>query len=231
MTKNAAFPQGNNNGSSTLSLQASSQNENTESHVQQDQNFGKQEQRSSLMELERSVPENQQQHNSAPLHVSKNQPQADREQGEAEQVSAQFSQTAGLQVSEKAPILVNDPNRMQNRDNESQYMKLQKMSNQQAMVSEQANNPLNRSKQVPFASLMPVLMPQLDKDRGMQLQTLFTRLKVSNKVEVHSVIPYSCQSTCIFFFFVCFFKKYSIIISLSRAIEPWKITYCYANVL
>lgn len=174
----AAFPQGNNNGSSTLSLQASSQNENTESHVQQDQNFGKQEQRSSLMELERSVPENQQQHNSAALHVSKNQPQADREQGEAEQVSAQFSQTAGLQVSEKAPILVNDPNRMQNRDNESQYMKLQKMSNQQAMVSEQANNPLNRSKQVPFASLMPVLMPQLDKDRGMQLQTLFTRLKV-----------------------------------------------------
>lgn len=173
----AAFPQGNNNGSSTLSLQASSQNENTESHVQQDQNFGKQEQRSSLMELERSVPENQQQHNSAALHVSKNQPQADREQGEAEQVSAQFSQTAGLQVSEKAPILVNDPNRMQNRDNESQYMKLQKMSNQQAMVSEQANNPLNRSKQVPFASLMPVLMPQLDKDRGMQLQTLFTRLK------------------------------------------------------
>ncbi|TYK31146.1 transcription initiation factor TFIID subunit 4b [Cucumis melo var. makuwa] len=174
----AAFPQGNNNGSSTLSLQASSQSENTESHVQQNQNFRlKQEQHSSLMELDRSVPENQQQHSSAPFQVSKNQPQADREQGEGEQVSAQFSQTAGLQVSEKAPILVNDSNRMQNRDNESQYLKLQKMSNQQSIVAEQANNPLNRSKQVPFASLMPVLMPQLDKDRGMQLQTLFNRLK------------------------------------------------------
>ncbi|XP_038877251.1 transcription initiation factor TFIID subunit 4b isoform X2 [Benincasa hispida] len=174
----AAFPRGNNNGSSSLSLQASSQNENTESHVQQEQNFRpKQEQHSSLMELERSVPENQQQHSSAPLQVPKNQPAADREQGEAEQVSAQFSQTAGLQVSEKAPILVNDSNRMQNRDNESQYLKLQKMSNQQSMVAEQANNPQNRSKQVPFASLMPVLMPQLDKDRAMQLHTLFNRLK------------------------------------------------------
>ncbi|XP_023554166.1 transcription initiation factor TFIID subunit 4b isoform X2 [Cucurbita pepo subsp. pepo] len=174
----AAFPRGS-NGPSSLSLQAS-QNEKTESHAQQDQNFRpKQEQHSSLMELERcsSLPENQQQHNAAPLQASKNQPQADREQGDAEQVSAQFSQTAGLQGSEKAPILVNDSNRMQNRDNESQYLKLQKMSNQQTMVSEQANNPLNRSKQVPFASLMPVLMPQLDKDRAMQLQTLFNRLK------------------------------------------------------
>ncbi|XP_022971952.1 transcription initiation factor TFIID subunit 4b isoform X2 [Cucurbita maxima] len=174
----AAFPRGS-NGPSSLPLQAS-QNEKTESHAQQDQNFRpKQEQHSSLMELERcsSLPENQQQHNAAPLQASKNQPQSDCEQGDAEQVSAQFSQTPGLQGSEKAPILVNDSNRMQNRDNESQYLKLQKMSNQQTMVSEQANNPLNRSKQVPFASLMPVLMPQLDKDRAMQLQTLFNRLK------------------------------------------------------
>ena len=193
LCQNAAFPRGS-NGPSSLSLQAS-QNEKTESHAQQDQNFRpKQEQHSSLMELERcsSLPENQQQHNAAPLQASKNQPQADREQGDAEQVSAQFSQTAGLQGSEKAPILVNDSNRMQNRDNESQYLKLQKMSNQQTMVSEQANNPLNRSKQVPFASLMPVLMPQLDKDRAMQLQTLFNRLKVSTRIKAHSVIAYNC---------------------------------------
>lgn len=181
VTKNAAFPRGS-NSISGLSLQASSQNENTESHVQQDQNFLlKQEQHSSLMELERctSVPENQQKHNAPLLQSSKNQPQADHEQGEAEQVPVQFSQTAGLQGSEKAPILVNDSSRMPNRDNESQYLKLQKMSNQQAMVSEQASNSVNRSKQVPFASLMPVLMPQLDKDRAMQLQTLFNKLKVS----------------------------------------------------
>ncbi|XP_022937987.1 transcription initiation factor TFIID subunit 4b-like [Cucurbita moschata] len=171
---------GGNNGSSGLLLQASSQNKNTESHVQLDKNFRlKQEQRSSLMEPERctSVPENQQQHNAAPLRASKNQPHADREQVEAEQVSAHFSQTEELQVAEQVPILMNYSNRMQYPDNESQYLKLQKMSNQEAMVSEQANNSLNRSKQVPFASLMPVLMPQLDKDRGMQLQSLFNKLK------------------------------------------------------
>ncbi|XP_023538301.1 transcription initiation factor TFIID subunit 4b-like [Cucurbita pepo subsp. pepo] len=171
---------GGNNGSSGLLLQASSQNKNTESHVQLDQNFRlKQEQHSSLMEPERctSVPDNQQQHNAAPLRASKNQPHADREQVEAEQVFAHFSQTEELQVSEQVPILMNNSNRMQYPDNESQYLKLQKMSNQDAMVSEQANNSLSRSKQVPFASLMPVLMPQLDKDRGMQLQSLFNKLK------------------------------------------------------
>ena len=185
VTKYVAFS-GGNNGSSGLLLQASSQNKNTESHVQLDQNFRlKQEQHSSLMEPERctSVPDNQQQHNAAPLRASKNQPHADREQVEAEQVFAHFSQTEELQVSEQVPILMNNSNRMQYPDNESQYLKLQKMSNQDAMVSEQANNSLSRSKQVPFASLMPVLMPQLDKDRGMQLQSLFNKLKVSTRVE------------------------------------------------
>lgn len=52
------------------------------------------------------------------------------------------------------------------------------MSSQQAMVTEQPSTPMNRSKQVPFGLLLPVLLPQLDKDRAMQLTTLFTKLKV-----------------------------------------------------
>ncbi|KAI4366475.1 hypothetical protein MLD38_022349 [Melastoma candidum] len=62
-------------------------------------------------------------------------------------------------------------------DSESQYLKLQKMSNQQASAPEQAGNRVNRAKQVPFALLLPVILPQLDKDRAMQLQTLYAKLK------------------------------------------------------
>nr|7AC1_A Chain A, Transcription initiation factor TFIID subunit 4 [Arabidopsis thaliana] len=39
-------------------------------------------------------------------------------------------------------------------------------------------NPINRNpKQVPFAALLPTLMNQLDKDRALQLRTLYARLK------------------------------------------------------
>ncbi|RID60686.1 hypothetical protein BRARA_F03820 [Brassica rapa] len=65
-----------------------------------------------------------------------------------------------------------------NQVSESQYSKLQKMSSQQARGVEQPVNPINRNpKQVPFAALLPTLISQLDKDRAMQLRTLYSRLK------------------------------------------------------
>ncbi|KAJ0262573.1 hypothetical protein HA466_0030970 [Hirschfeldia incana] len=52
------------------------------------------------------------------------------------------------------------------------------MSSQQARGVEQPVNPMNRNpKQVPFAALLPTLIAQLDKDREMQLRTLYSRLK------------------------------------------------------
>ncbi|CAJ1972025.1 unnamed protein product [Sphenostylis stenocarpa] len=51
------------------------------------------------------------------------------------------------------------------------------MSNQQATVSEQPSSQGNRSKQKPFGLLLPILLRQLAKDRAMQLQTLFAKLK------------------------------------------------------
>lgn len=45
----------------------------------------------------------------------------------------------------------------------------------------QASN-LMRAKQVPFAALLPVIQPHLDKDRAMQLNTLYIRLKVSLQI-------------------------------------------------
>ncbi|WJX38528.1 hypothetical protein P8452_26180 [Trifolium repens] len=64
-----------------------------------------------------------------------------------------------------------------NEVQKSQYTKLQQMSNQQATVNEQPSSQINRSKQVSFDSLLHVLMPQLPKDRAMQLQTLYNKLK------------------------------------------------------
>lgn len=57
---------------------------------------------------------------------------------------------------------------------------LQRMSNQQDMTTGKTANAMNRpaGKEVPFASLLPLIRPQLDKDRAMQLQVLYNQLKV-----------------------------------------------------
>ncbi|XP_057973427.1 transcription initiation factor TFIID subunit 4b isoform X2 [Malania oleifera] len=95
-----------------------------------------------------------------------------------EQKPVQFSQATGMQISEKNPVLIREPSRIYNSDTESQYSKFPKMNNQLATSAAQASNLMNRSsKQVPFALLLPVILPQLDKDRAMQLQTLYAKLK------------------------------------------------------
>ncbi|KAL4309269.1 hypothetical protein GQ457_01G010590 [Hibiscus cannabinus] len=109
------------------------------------------------------------------LPPQQKQPQ-DNRQLVAEQVSAQVPQMNGIQTTERSPI-PREPERTNIQDSESQYAKLQKMSNQQASGTEQPNNQVNRGKQVPFAVLLPSLLPQLDKDRAMQLHTLYGKLK------------------------------------------------------
>jgi transcription initiation factor TFIID subunit 4 len=74
-----------------------------------------------------------------------------------------------------------------NEVQKSQYTKLQQMSNQQATVNEQPSSQVNRSIQLSFESVLLILMPQLPKDKVMQLQTLFNNLKVgfSNQFHYH----------------------------------------------
>jgi len=115
-----------------------------------------------------------------------NHPQLKQEQvqdghqpGQGHQNSIQIKQSPGMQVSEKNSLPMSGPGRVHALDAESQYLKLQQMSNQQAMVPKQAPNRPNLVKQVPFALLLPVILPQLEKDRAMQLQTLYAKLKVS----------------------------------------------------
>ncbi|ESQ44748.1 hypothetical protein EUTSA_v10003149mg [Eutrema salsugineum] len=110
-------------------------------------------------------------------HLQNIQPQDLHRAGQLWENPSQVPQTAGLQISEKNPT-GNEQERSHNQESESQYVKLQKMSSQQARAVEQPVNPMIRNpKQVPFAALLPTLMAQLDKDRALQLRTLYTRLK------------------------------------------------------
>lgn len=195
-----------NNQTSSQSLpqwQTANQDQSTECQIQQDQRSAqKQEQTLSGMELKQhgSVIENQQQQSDASnelnrLQLPQKRSQDDCQQGQAQQIpvqnpqqisvqnpqqiSVQNPQTTGMQISDKTPIPVHEPDRSSNQEGESQFSKLQKMSNQQATITERTSNPTNRNRpgQVPFGLLLPVLQAQLDKDRAMQLQTIFAKLK------------------------------------------------------
>ncbi|MED6224808.1 hypothetical protein PIB30_087706 [Stylosanthes scabra] len=93
------------------------------------------------------------------------------------QASHHNSQTVGIQNLGKDHVPNNEVAKTQNPSSKSQYAKLQQISNQQATVNEQPGGQINRKNLVPFGMLLPILVPQLAKDRAMQLQTLFSKLK------------------------------------------------------
>lgn len=115
---------------------------------------------------------------SQPVSLQPKQLQDDHRQQQVAQISHQFSQPTGMQMSNNP--MIRDPSRMHNPNNELQYLRVQRMNNQPVATTDQASNPPNRtnSKQVPFGLLLPVITPQLDKDRAMQLHTLYNKLKV-----------------------------------------------------
>ncbi|KAM5573934.1 transcription initiation factor TFIID subunit 4b [Rosa sericea] len=179
----AILSQGSNNTSSQSlpQLHTASQDESTAGQIQHDQNIAQQrEMHSYEMELkqQRSISENMPQQNDASQELNhftlpQKQPNSDLQQGQGDQKPPQ----TGMLMSGKNPVSTKEQDLTPKPENESQYVKLQKMSSQQAMTTEQPSTPMNRSKQVPFGLLLPVLLPQLDKDRAMQLTTLFGKLK------------------------------------------------------
>ncbi|XP_038996613.1 transcription initiation factor TFIID subunit 4b-like isoform X1 [Hibiscus syriacus] len=162
---------GNINFQNQQVLQSSQQQHQTSSEMEQKQGgaavTGSQQQ----VQLQNDV---QLEHNR--LLPPQKQLQDVRQQGVTEQIPPQVSQTTGIQTTEKSPTPL-EPERTSNKESESQYAKLQKMSNLQSSGAAHPNNPVNRGKQVPFAVLLPALSPQLDKDRAMQLHTLYDKLK------------------------------------------------------
>ncbi|KAK9051090.1 hypothetical protein SSX86_027716 [Deinandra increscens subsp. villosa] len=140
----------------------------------------RQEQQTSAMEVTRygSGLESNHPPNEASRDMSQSsRPQEDPSVQQAEQHSVHMSQATSMQNADKNPA----QNMGQTPENESQLQRMQRMGNQQAMTTGQQANPMNRpAKQVPFALLLPVIEPQLDKDRAMQLQGLYVRLKSNN---------------------------------------------------
>ncbi|KAJ9567566.1 hypothetical protein OSB04_003532 [Centaurea solstitialis] len=148
-----------------------------------------QEQQSTAMEVNRQGSGSESQHpsNDTPREMNHipsepSRPQEDLAQQQADQHNVQRAQTTNIQNADKNPGHRQEPNISRNPDNESQLQRMHRMGNQQAMATGQAANAMNRpaGKQVPFALLLPVIEPQLDKDRAMQLQGLYIRLRNNN---------------------------------------------------
>ncbi|XP_030466584.1 transcription initiation factor TFIID subunit 4b-like [Syzygium oleosum] len=184
-SSNKGVSQGDNNmpGQSYQGWQPTNQAANANSQTHQEQkNAEHQEQILAQMQPQQheSLADPQQNNNLEEvnqLQLKQKQVQDGHQLGQGEQNSIQIMQSSGMQVSEKNSVSMSEPGRVHTLDSESQYLKLQQMSNQQATVPEQPPNRPNRVKQVPFALLLPVILPQLDKDRAMQLQTLYAKLK------------------------------------------------------
>ncbi|PIA54577.1 hypothetical protein AQUCO_00900858v1 [Aquilegia coerulea] len=111
-----------------------------------------------------------------------NQPQAQQKdeqlQHKPEQNPSLPSQKSGLQISEQNSTNIGEQERMRQPENQHQYPKTQNVDSQQSPAADSEN----RNKQVSFATLLPVIVPHLDKDRAMQLQTLYSKLR---KNEIH----------------------------------------------
>ncbi|XP_030458959.1 transcription initiation factor TFIID subunit 4b-like [Syzygium oleosum] len=163
--------------------QPTSQAENANSQIQQEQkNAEHQEQMLAQMQRQQGDSLADPQQNSTldevnHQHLKQKQVQDGHQLGQGEQNALQIKQSPGMPVSDSNSLPMSEPGRVNTLDSESQYLKLQQISNQQATVPGQAPNKPNRVKQVPFALLLPVILPQLDKDRAMQLQTLYAKLK------------------------------------------------------
>ncbi|CAN1274388.1 Transcription initiation factor TFIID subunit 4b [Linum perenne] len=108
--------------------------------------------------------------------IHQNQPQDDLQQAKVEHSPTQAPRATEVSISDKSPAPISEPGKSQNSAAESQYPKISKMP-QQVTGTEQATNSNNQGKQIPFVLLLPALKPHLDKDREMQLQTIFSRLK------------------------------------------------------
>lgn len=185
----------NNSFSQSLPKLPTSSHDNQTDCQNQDPKIAKQqEQPSSEMEMKQQGPLMEQQQNVNNPLLSRNQSQDECPQGQTGPVSHQNSQ---IQNSEKDTVRKHEAVKTDNPNSESQYAKLQQMSNQQASVNEQSSTQTNRGKQVPFGLLLPILIPQLPKDRALQLHTLFNKLKVRFQTNI-IIISFPMLSTSMF---------------------------------
>ncbi|MED6217280.1 hypothetical protein PIB30_016268 [Stylosanthes scabra] len=113
--------------------------------------------------------------------LSQKQSQDEGHQPQPVQDSLQNSQKVEIQNLGKDPVLNNEVAITHNPDSKSRYAKLQQTSNQQAKVNEQPGGQTNGQKALLYAiricKLLPFWIPQLPKDKAMQLHTLVSKLE------------------------------------------------------
>ncbi|XP_075485852.1 transcription initiation factor TFIID subunit 4b-like isoform X2 [Primulina tabacum] len=87
-------------------------------------------------------------------------------------------QTSNIGISNGQTMATMNQNALETGSN-SQQAKTSGISNQQSLTSsnQQPGTSVKLNKQVPFGMLLPIIQPQLDKDRAMQLQTLYFKLR------------------------------------------------------
>lgn len=183
-----SFSQENNQTSSQMYSQGqpSSQDESSGNQSQQ-QGLRTQTQQSSevdMKEHESSMEIKQEANGSQATSGSHSQihrpVQADVKEHSVEPNPGDFSQPSvpmQPQLSGTTHAQAHDPSRMLNISSESQSLNMQRFNNQQMPASERGGTSANRAKQIPFGTLLPIILPELDKDRAMQLQTLYARLR------------------------------------------------------
>lgn len=184
-----SFSQENSQNSSQMfsQWQPSSQDESSGNQSQQ-QGLKSQEQQSSEVEMKEhgSSMEIQQEVNDSQApsgpHPQLHRPvQVDGQGHPVEPKTGKFSQPPPMpvqpQISGTSHAQAHEPSKMLNPSSESQFSNMPRVSNQQTSAPEQVGTSANRAKQIPFGSLLPIILPELDKDRSMQLQTLYGKLR------------------------------------------------------
>ncbi|KAK9705117.1 hypothetical protein RND81_07G034600 [Saponaria officinalis] len=187
-----AFPQENNQASNQMYLQwqPSNQDENS-ANQSQPQESGNQEQRNDQSSSKNEVKEQgssietkqEVSGTQAPsgFHMQYKPMQVDGQGHLTEQNSGHFSQSLAstqMQLSGRAHPQITEQDRMHDPSTGSQLSNMPRLSGSHAVpVSEPVGTSSQRQKQIPFGSLLPIILPELDKDRAMQLQTLYTKLR------------------------------------------------------
>ncbi|XP_072978785.1 transcription initiation factor TFIID subunit 4b isoform X1 [Typha angustifolia] len=109
------------------------------------------------------------------------QEQSQSHQQQQTERNSEFVDKEKSTISEQSPL---GSKQEISPSSEGQQQHMQQLSGQEAAAANQASNAVKRMKAaptIPFHMLIPILRPHLDKDRSMQLQAIFTKLR-SNEV-------------------------------------------------
>ncbi|KAG1366867.1 transcription initiation factor TFIID subunit 4b [Cocos nucifera] len=183
-------------GSSSASKQilgqweTSMQEDNPGQQIQQEeqQHLQSLEQQSSQTELIRqesgAKDHQEQQVNTQPeydrLLLQQEQSHSDNQQRQSEPNPLQFVEKEKASTSEQTSVQGPKHDITQHTGIQQQHT-VQRLNSQQAPATNQANSFMRRMKvnsSIPFHMLIPILRPHLDKDRSMQLMSIFTKLRL-----------------------------------------------------